>query len=338
MKKKVIISILSLLSITLLGGCQLVKENEQKKISYKDIVKDGKIDVEKAKEAGYVSLEEKEKLGYYTVDVSKNKKVQEQALEQEEEIFKNIKPIIEKNIGRKVKLLGIASPFPYPTINVEYVTVDEPIVSSRVSLGLEDSSYFNKDGVMDVSGGEELGSQWQRNTVGSLYGYVYEDQLKEFKEDFLNNNPEYQEYTNTNSEISGLRLNMFKVYPSSVYGETENKKQKETINKIYNSYKANPNQTKDEWKIIFDENKLSYTLAFGVILKDEKTLATNKMSKEIFNTMKNASISNNFNDFLAIVNTNMQSTTKNGSLHSESESIDTYLKGDEKWVKQHMKI
>jgi hypothetical protein len=76
MKKKTIISLLGLLSITLLGGCQLVKESEKKQISYDEIVKDGKIDVEKAKEAGYVSLEEKEKLGYYTLEVSSNKEVQ----------------------------------------------------------------------------------------------------------------------------------------------------------------------------------------------------------------------------------------------------------------------
>jgi hypothetical protein len=330
MKKKTIISLLGLLSITLLGGCQLVKESEKKQISYDEIVKDGKIDVEKAKEAGYVSLEEKEKLGYYTLEVSSNKEVQKQAMEQENDIFKNIKPLIEENVGREVKLLGIASPFPYPTINVEYVTVDEPVVSSRVSLGLEDSSYFNKGGVKDVSGGEELGSQWQSNTIGSLYGYIYEDQLNLFKEHFLKNHPEYQEDANKSSEISALRLNMFTIYPSSVYGNENIQKQKETINNIYSLYKQNKSRTKEEWRTIFHENKLTYTLSFRCTLTEESSLPTKKMAEDIFNEMESSSYLSNFNDFRVIVRSNMQATNENGPLHSELKFIDTYPKGDKK--------
>lgn len=330
MKKKVTISILSLLSIILLGGCQLVKENKKQEISYDEIVKDGKINVQKAKEAGYVSLEEKEKLGYYTVDVSGNKKVQKQALEQENDIFKNIKPIIEVNISREVKLLGIASPFPYPTINVEYVTVDEPVVSSHVSLGLEYSSYFNKGGIKDVSGGEELGSQWQSNTVGSLYGYVYEDQLEVFKEHFLKKHPEYQEDANKSSEISALRLNMFTIYPSSVYGNENIQKQKEIINNIYTQYKQNKIRTKDEWKTLFNENKLTYTLSFRCTLKEESSLPTKKMTEDIFNEMESSSYLSNFNDFRVIVRSNMQATNENGPLHSELKFIDAYPKEDKK--------
>ena len=293
--------------ILFLGGCYLSKN-----YSYEEITKGGKIDVEKAKASGYVSLEEKEKLGYYTIESSANKKVQKKALEQKNELFDHLKPQIEASLGgREVEMLGVNSPFPYEAVNVSFRSKEEPIVTDSVTIGLSDNGYFEKGAIKS-----DGPSGFMEKTVEGLYAMAYRKEIQEMKEYIKKEYPQYEEYP-INMKKFGNKINDFiEISLTSRIGDIERSDFSEQEKmEIFELYKENKNRKDDEWKAIFESKiHLDYMVYAHIILKNPKTLPTKKMAFELLDDMKNNLLFDKGYSYGVFLESNLQNKINNNSL------------------------
>lgn len=290
--------------ILFLGGCYLSKN-----YSYEEITKGGKIDVEKAKASGYVSLEEKEKLGYYTIESSANKKVQKKALEQKNELFDHLKPQIEASLGgREVEMLGVNSPFPYEAVNVSFRSKEEPIVTDSVTIGLSDNGYFEKGAIKS-----DGPSGFMEKTVEGLYAMAYRKEIQEMKEYIKKEYPQYEEYP-INMKKFGNKINDFiEISLTSRIGDIERSdfSEQEKMG-IFELYKENKNRTDDEWKAIFESKiHLDYLIYLNIVMKDKEGLPTKELAEELLDDMKSNPLFEKGYSYGVFIKSNFQSNKNN---------------------------
>ena len=293
--------------ILFLGGCYLSKN-----YSYEEITKGGKIDVEKAKASGYVSLEEKEKLGYYTIESSANKKVQKKALEQQNELFDHLKPQIEASLGgREVEMLGVNSPFPYEAVNVSFRSKEEPIVTDSVTIGLSDNGYFEKGAIKS-----DGPSGFMEKTVEGLYAMAYRKEIQEMKEYIKKEYPQYEGYPTNMRNYSYKIDELIEIRTTSRIGDIERNELSEQEKKeIFELYKENPTRLDEEWKSIFESKiHLDYMVYAHIILKNPKTLPTKKMAFELLDDMKNNLLFDKGYSYGVFLESNLQNKINNNSL------------------------
>lgn len=301
--------------ILFLGGCYLSKN-----YSYEEITKGGKIDVEKAKASGYVSLEEKEKLGYYTIESSANKKVQKKALEQQNELFDHLKPQIEASLGgREVEMLGVNSPFPYEAVDVSFRSKEEPIVTDSVTIGLSDNGYFEKGAIKS-----DGPSGFMEKTVEGLYAMAYRKEIQEMKEYIKKEYPQYEAYP-VNMRNSAHQINEYiNISISYKTGDVDNNDLSRAEQKeIFELYKKNKNRTDEEWKTIFEsKNHLDYLIYLDIVIKNGTTLPTELMVYELLDDMKSNLLFEKGISYGVMLNSNFQDTNNNRSLSFVNKAYD----------------
>lgn len=304
MKRKLLVIVLCF--VLLLTGCQMTKS-----YSIEEITEGGKIDVEKAKASGYVTMEEKEKLGYYMPEVSSNKGVIKKANKQKDEIYKHMTEVIEDSLGRKIRILGMDAPFPYDAVDVSFASLEEPIVKDSVTLGLSDSGYFNEGAIKG-----ETGNGFQQLVVEGLYAMAYRNEIKQMTEYIQKTYPQYEAYA-PNMLDAANKINPFisisLATPIKQAERMENaKKEKDTI---FMLYKENSSRSDDEWKEIFQQmNYLDYAISVQLVLKESEILPSDNDANEVLKDIKNNSLFSGYYAYAAIIESNLQDTKRNAGL------------------------
>src|SRR5699024_184178 len=128
----------------------------------------------------------KEKLGYYTMDVMSNKKVQKKALAIKEEIYAQVQPVMEEITGQKTEIIGMRSILPYAGVDIDYKTVEEPYSYGTLLYGLDSDSYVEKNHYSDMSASIE------ERVAEGLYNMVYKKEIQEIEDYILKTYPKYQ--------------------------------------------------------------------------------------------------------------------------------------------------
>ena len=307
MKRKLVLVSLCVGAL-LIGGCQMTKS-----YSVEEITEGGKIDVEKAKASGYVTMEEKDKLGYYTPEVSSNKKVIKKAYDQKEEIYAHMTEVIGNSLGREIKILGMNAPFPYEAVDVSFTSLNEPIVTDSVTLGLSDNGYFNKG---DVKG--ENGNGFQQATIIGLYSMAYRNEIEKMRGYIQSTYPQYEAYSSSMRDAAH-RINP--IISISFYTPGKQVERMENAAKekaeIFSLFKENPNRSDDEWKAIFQQmSSLDYTISVELVLKDSNKLPLDQDANEILDDIKNNPLFSGYYGYASIIESNFQDTKINAGLVS----------------------
>lgn len=334
----------------ILGGCNVIREtdkieniqteeveNHNKKISKEEIneyidewVNNGKIDVEKAKEVGFLTLEEREQVGYYTVEITSNKKVQKEVLSMEDEIRAAAQPVIEKNIDRKIEILGFTAPFPYDAYDIEYQTVDEPYLRGHITVGLNDSSYFKQNSYRDdmkMKGND--GVAWGllvENTVEGIYLMVFKEEIMDLYNQILKEFPQYQGFPEGGQSEMGMANPFFNISIEYVTAATEtNNQSKNAQIEIYNKYKQGELQVNQEWKEYLLQQPILFDAYIKLIMKDLSTIPTRNMTYELKDILDNSDLikqfGNQVNETAASLWTNFSSFDSNGPMYQEGTPI-----------------
>ncbi|CAD5900688.1 hypothetical protein [Carnobacterium maltaromaticum] len=306
MKRKLLVIVLCF--GLLLTGCQITKS-----YSIEEITEGGKIDVEKAKASGYVTMAEKEKLGYYTPEVSSNKRVIKKANKQKDEIYKHMTEVIEDSLGRKIRILGMDAPFPYDAVDVSFASLEEPIVKDSVTLGLSDSGYFNEGAIKG-----ETGNGFQQLVVEGLYAMAYRNEIKQMTEYIQKTYPQYEAYA-PNMLDAANKINPFisisLATPIKQAERMENAAKEKA--EIFSLFKENPNRSDDEWKAIFQQmSSLDYTISVELVLKDSNKLPLDQDANEILDDIKNNPLFSGYYGYASIIESNFQDTKINTGLVS----------------------
>lgn len=269
----------------------------------------GKIDVEKAKASGYVTMEEKDKLGYYTPEVSSNKKVIKKAYDQKKEIYAHMTEVIGNSLGREIKILGMNAPFPYEAVDVSFTSLNEPIVTDSVTLGLSDNGYFNKG---------ENGNGFQQATIIGLYSMAYRNEIEKMRGYIQSTYPQYEAYSSSMRDAAH-RINP--IISISFYTPSKQVERMENAAKekaeIFSLFKENPNRSDDEWKAIFQQmSSLDYTISVELVLKDSNKLPLDEDANEILDDIKSNPLFSGYYGYASIIESNFQDTKINTGLVS----------------------
>lgn len=310
MKRKLVLVSLCVGAL-LIGGCQMTKS-----YSIEEITEGGKIDVEKAKASGYVTMEEKEKLGYYMPEVSSNKGVIKKANKQKDEIYKHMTEVIEDSLGRKIRILGMDAPFPYDAVDVSFASLEEPIVKDSVTLGLSDSGYFNEGAIKG-----ETGNGFQQLVVEGLYAMAYRNEIKQMTEYIQKTYPQYEAYApnklDAANNINPFISIAFGVPLKQVERREEAKKEKA---KLFGLYKENPNRSDEEWQLLFEQmNFLDYTIFVQLVVKDPTVLPTDAYANDILEDIKTNPLFSNYYGYTVAIQSNFQDTKSNSNLLSRTQ-------------------
>lgn len=340
----------SVVSLFILGGCNEIRkidrtenirtekvENHNKKISKEEIneyidewINNGKIDVEKAKELGFLTLEERERVGYYTVETTSNKKVQKKVLSMEDEIRAAAQPVIEKNIDRKIEILGFTAPFPYDAYNIEYQTIDKPYVRSHITVGLNDSSYYKQDSYRDDLRIEEkepkLGSILVKKTVEGIYLDVFEDEIMDLYNQILKEFPQYQGFPKGGQSEMGMANPFLKIKIEYITAATEiNNQSKNAQMEIYNKYKQGELQVNQEWKKYLLQQPILFDVYINFIMKDLSAMPAKEMCHKLKDMLDNTDLVKQFGDQINVTAaslwTNFSSFDLNGPMYQEGTPI-----------------
>lgn len=275
MKKKILIICL-ILNLVLLGGCSMFDKTITVE-DLADIVADGVVDIEKAESLGFVPYEQATN---GLENRSSNPQAEKYVQKNYDEIVTIVKPYVEEQLGREVEIYTIGTPFPYMAATVYYRTLEFPRIRGGVSIGLEDSFYFSKNGIKKIETADIM-----MDLIPELYEYAYKEELDQMRNDFSEAFPSLMPRLQESEDA----LNHGAWYPyimvtyESVTGEGH-KEYKDELYKICEAYEHNPNLTQEELKKMFnDMNPYTYKLnfRFQLIMKDEHELPTQQLWTEV---------------------------------------------------------
>ncbi|MGX7418859.1 hypothetical protein ACWOFR_08610 [Carnobacterium gallinarum] len=286
-----------------------------KSYSYKEIIESGKIDVEKAKASGYVTMEEKEKLGYYTIDASSNRGTIKRAYEQKDEIYAHIREEVETSLGRDIKILGMEAPFPYDAVDITFVSVDEPIVKDMMTISLSDNGYFSEGATKS-----EAGNGFQEDVIIGLYFMAYKEEIKEMSKYIEETYPQYQgfpanlmDYTD---KLDPFIMIHFTIPDRNIERMDNAEKEKA---ELFALYKDNPIRSDEEWKQLFEEKtNLDFLVNVNLVIRDESKIPTEKMANEILDDIKINPLFKNYFSYGTMILSNLWDTKRNHSLIREN--------------------
>lgn len=313
MKRVIVSSCLCL--ILFLGGCQMTKSYD-----FDEITEGNKIDVKKAKASGYVSLVEKEKLGYFTEDSSSNnRRYFKQAEKQKDELYPYVKELVEHGLNRKIEILGVRAAFPYVTVNVYFQTLDEPIVRDNIAVGLSDNGYFN-EGETKNSGGDGF----QEAVINGLYMMAYRKEVKAMQNYIETTYPQYQGFPEGKTATASMINPIISVkYASKGGNEGQDDLNDKERAEIFAEYIKQPKRTDAEWRVLFDQKKnLAHLLYVNLIEKDETKLPTEAEVDTILNDIKTNLLFKGFYSYGTLINTNLQDIQSNNSLDLQMKAWD----------------
>ena len=298
-----------------MSGCKILTSYD-----FDEITEGNKIDVKKAKASGYVSTVEKEKIGYYTEDVSSdNRRYFKQAEKQKDELYPYVKELVEHGLGRKVEILGVTADFPYATVNVSFQTLDEPIVKEHIAVGLSDNGYFN-EGETKSSGGDGF----QEAVINGLYMMAYRKEVKAMQDYIETTYPQYQGFPEGKTATASIINPIISVeYASKGGNEGQGDLNDKERAEIFAEYIKQPKRTDAEWRVLFDQKKNITNLLYVMLIeKDETKLPTEAEVDTVLNDIKTNPLFKDFYSYGTLINTNIQDTQSNSSLTRQMKAWD----------------
>ncbi len=213
----------------------------------------------------YVTAAQKEKLGYEQPESMANPKVQRTAVEHREEIYAAVKPFVEEALGgREVELGDISAPYPYPSVNVSYRTVDEPIVASYAMVGVGDIEESKVGGIQRIELGEV-----RINTVSGLLLMAYRSELTAIGEYLETSYPDYVPQPEGYARAFDEADRQFSVeFDTLGNGPTveERAAMAAATERIYGAYLENPHRSDAQWRKLIDTEAEGLPLRIGITL------------------------------------------------------------------------
>ena len=125
-----------------------------------------------------VTVAEKERLGYFRPEDSRTPGLQRKVWEHREQIYSVVQPYVERELGREVRMTGISTGYPYSAANVEWRTVDEPIVASSEFVEIEADGTLKSEAHISRSGGDVLSPF----DVDSIYHLAYRAEIQALRD------------------------------------------------------------------------------------------------------------------------------------------------------------
>lgn len=125
-----------------------------------------------------VPVAEKERLGYFRPEDSRTPGLQRRVWEHREQIYSVVQPYVERELGREVRMTGISTGYPYSAANVEWRTVDEPIVASYEFVEIEADGTLKSESHISRSGGDVLSPF----DVASIYHLAYRAEIQALRD------------------------------------------------------------------------------------------------------------------------------------------------------------
>ncbi|MGL5043218.1 MAG: hypothetical protein ACRC6X_09020 [Culicoidibacterales bacterium] len=251
----------------------MAKPVKVKEYTKEEITAGGVIDVEKARESGYVTYAETAN----DIVTGKNKKARKYIDEHYTELEELAKKWITESIGRDVEIVGINGVFPYMAASIVFKTTEFPVIYERTSIGLVDNLEFEEGGYKGI---DEVILHYR--TVSELYMYAYEEELNELRAHFSQKYPQYMPtiIPSKDADYNSTGAPFITVGVVAPLGEKGVPYREKFLKGMYEKYWENPQMTRAELRELFEkEEKVYLTVDILVYEKDIAKIPTPEEAK-----------------------------------------------------------
>ena len=261
-------------SLFLLVGCHTSKQqNDTRVYTHEEIMEGGMIDIEKAKQSGFMPYED---AADNILPICRNKKVCQILEEHHDDIVDIVKPYLESYIGQEVEILAMHATFPYMMANISYMTTSFPRFRDTVGYALGDNAWGSVSGIRDIS--EQL---VQREFATEIVIKAYETEFNQFRADFAQTFPEL--IPDKIGSLAANEADMFAPFLRFNVNMSD-----EIIERLYNAYQSNKIVDRAEVDEILKTNdQIVISSYFHGIMRDETAIPTKELWHKVHDFVQN---------------------------------------------------